>query len=135
MARPKFFTNSLAALALLSSAGPAVAQSATAGSNVTIVPSVGFEIVRDVLGDTNAALIILGSVGDALSISVPSSVFLSTAGGDDLTIGAASQLSSDSLVLSEDTVSVNIGAIVNGETAAAPPGTYGGILVVLAQYN
>ncbi|MBA3678441.1 MAG: DUF4402 domain-containing protein [Sphingosinicella sp.] len=146
MPRLKFFTKMLSALALAASAGPVFAQSASANGSASIVEPSGVVILQDVLTSSrtivqnvltnvNASLVILGTSGDSVSVSVPSSVSLSSAAGDNLTVGTISQLSTNSLVLSDDTVSVNIGAIANGETAAAPPGTYGGVLVVLAQYN
>lgn len=144
MTRLKFFMKTLSALVLATSANPVFAQSAKTDSSVSIVEAAGVEIVQDILTNeivqdlltnVSASLIILGTAGDSISISVPSSVSLSNASGDGLTMGTVSQLSSNSLVLSEDTVSVNIGAIANGETATAPPGIYGGVLVVLAQYN
>jgi len=127
----------LAVLAILAagvSLEPAAAQNAQGAAGTRIVDQTGIAVIQDVLTNVNASVLVIGTRGDTVSMAVPSSVSLSNASGESMSLGTVSQLSSGNLVLSGDSVSVSIGALDGGQ-AAASPGNYGGVMVVLAQYN
>lgn len=133
-----WMSRSLTALAVLSAAGasaPAAAQSAFGSAGVNMVQPAGITVVQDVLTKVNAAMIVTGSPGDSVSLAVPSSVEVSSAVGQVMTVGTLTELSATNLVLGQDSISVSVGALVSGQSAGASPGTYGGVMVVLAQYN
>src|SRR5688500_5237126 len=91
---------------------PAAAQSFAQGNAETrISEPAGIAIVQDIIANTNSALALIGTGGGAVSLAVPSSVNLSNAGGDSLAFGTVAQVSANSSFLSQDSVSVSVGAI------------------------
>lgn len=128
----------LSLLTLLAAAGatsPSAAQSTAQGrASVRVAEPAGIAIVQDVLANFNASLVVFGSVGDAVSMAVPANVSISGPGGESLVLATSSALSTSSLILAQDSISVSIGALPKAQPDGTA-GTYGGIMVVLAQYN
>lgn len=127
--------SSFVLLALAGTSIPASAQLPVKGtSSVRIAEPAGISIVQDVLANVNASLVVFGTAGDAVSLAVPKDVSISNSGGESLTLATSSMLSSSSLILAQDSISVSIGALPKAQPGGTA-GTYGGIMVVLAQYN
>jgi hypothetical protein len=112
----------------------AAAQSAKGAAGTQISEQAGITVVQDVLTNVNASVLVIGTPGDTVSMAVPASVSLSSPSGQSMNLGTATELSSGNLLLSGDSVSVSIGALGDGQSGATP-GSYDGVMVVLAQYN
>jgi hypothetical protein len=125
----------VSAFCAATAAVPAAASStANTGASVQIVSPDGISIIQDVLAQANVSLIIMGRPGDAVSLAVPSSIYLKSAEGGNISIATRSPQYAGSAILSENAVSVGISAVVQDDSAA-PAGIYGGTMLVLAQYN
>lgn len=123
----------IAALAVCTSTSAAAQQSVNGSAGLVIKDPAGLVVVQDILSNVNAALVISGSAGEAISFAAPASVNVSNASGGEFSL--ATQLSVNNVFLSGDTVNVRVAALNGGEQKAAQPGAYGGVMVVLAQYN
>jgi hypothetical protein len=131
----RLFIAAVSAFCAASAAAPAAASStANTGASVQIVSPDGISIIQDVLAQANVSLVIMGRPGDAVSLAVPSSIYLRSAEGGNLSVATRSPQYASSAILSENAVSVSIGASVE-DGSAAPAGIYGGTMLVLAQYN
>ncbi|HWH21924.1 MAG TPA: hypothetical protein VNT25_01345 [Allosphingosinicella sp.] len=128
-------------LALLASLGisasPARAGQASTAGTATIEARVGASVLQDVMAQTNITVTIFGRPGDSVSLGVPGSLNVTNGAGQNLRlITTSSELAyASGVILSEDTVSVSIGAMADRQTPEGIQGSFGGVRVVLAQYN
>lgn len=133
-------SRSLSALLLVSSffviSVPAQAQVRTVAS-VSIREPAGVSVIKDVIAQANIRVTIIGKIGDAVGVAVPGSVTATNVTGQSiqLTTSTSQLLYASGVILTEDTVSVDIGAAADGDASDAAPGNYDGVIVVIAQYN
>ena len=137
----------LAALLLVSCAfaleSPGLAQSGTrvrTTGNTMITEPAGIMVVQEMLLETGVTMSVQGSVGDTVSVGVPTTVQVVRADDTDsaetlvvTTNDTGSMLAGGTFV--SDMVNVSIAGVVGGDLASATPGSYEGVMVVLAQYN
>jgi hypothetical protein len=129
----RFSFPSLLAFTLLIPAA-AHAQISTQGS-VRIEQRAGASVLQDVIIQSNIMLTVIGRPGDTVSVGVPGSVNVTSQDGRNMQLATTSDLVySSGAILSEDTLSVSIGAVARPQ-AGSQPGVYDGLMVVLAQYN
>lgn len=129
----RFSFPALLASSLLVPAG-AQAQIQTQGS-VMIEQRAGASVLQDVIIQSNIMLTVIGQPGDTVSVGVPSSVSVTNSDGLNMQLATTSDLVfSSGAILSQDTLSVSIGAVARPQVGAQP-GVYDGLMVVLAQYN
>ncbi len=117
---------------------PAIAFTQTFGSAQISEPA-GLSVIENLMAQTNITVTIVGTPGDAVSLGVPGSVNLTSAGSPDLLLKTSTDpamVYANGVILSQDTVSVSIGAEVDTQANGRPnSGRYDGVLVVLGQYN
>lgn len=114
----------------------AAAAQATASSSVRIEERAGVTIVRDVMTQTGASLTLIGTKGDNVSVGLPGSIAVSNSVGQSLElITSVAFAYGNGLILGNDAVSVDIGATADPQSRAGANGVYGGVMVVVAQYN
>lgn len=137
----------LAALLLISGAlaleSPGLAQSGTRArttGNTMITEPAGIMVVQEMLLETGVTMSVQGSAGDTVSVGVPTSVEVVRTGSTDsaetlvvTTNDTGTMLAGGTFV--SDMVNVSIAGVVGGDLASATPGSYEGVMVVLAQYN
>ena len=139
----------LAALLLVSCAfaleSPGLAQSGTrvrTTGNTMITEPAGIMVVQEMLLETGVTMSVQGSVGDTVSVGVPTTVEVvraDSAGSDSAetlvvtTNDTGAMLAGGTFV--SDMVNVSIAGVIGGDLASATPGSYEGVMVVLAQYN
>lgn len=137
----------LAALLIVSCAfaleSPGLAQSGTrvrTTGNTMITEPAGIMVVQEMLLETGVTMSVQGSVGDTVSVGVPTTVQVVRADDTDsaetlvvTTNDTGSMLAGGTFV--SDMVNVSIAGVVGGDLASATPGSYEGVMVVLAQYN
>jgi len=127
----------IAFLMLLSgfAASPAYAQQ-SATASVRIEDFTAVRIVQDVLSQTRFTVTLVGRPGDAVSLAIPGSVSLQSDDGQLLRLSTITSQSTlaGGMILSGDTVSVNVAPALEVRGDAAP-GTYKGLMMVVAQYN
>lgn len=137
----------LAALLLVSCAfaleSPGLAQSGTrvrTTGNTMITEPAGIMVVQEMLLETGVTMSVQGSVGDTVSVGVPTTVQVVRTDSPETaetlvvtTNDTGSMLAGGTFV--SDMVNVSIAGVVGGDLASATPGSYEGVMVVLAQYN
>ena len=97
-------------------------------------------VVQEMLLETGVTMSVQGSVGDTVSVGVPTTVQVVRTDSPETaetlvvtTNDTGSMLAGGTFV--SDMVNVSIAGVVGGDLASATPGSYEGVMVVLAQYN
>lgn len=127
----------LLAAGLLAFSGTASAREVRTSGSVAITQRAGVSVLQDVVTQTNITVTVIGTAGDAVGVAVPGSVNMTSVAGESLQLVTSSPqlMYASGVILTQDTVSVNIAAIIGPEVIEPQPGRYDGVLRVIAQYN
>ena len=106
-----------------------------------ITEPAGIMVVQEMLLETGVTMSVQGTAGDTVSVGVPTTVEVvrtgdTTDSAETLVVttnDTGTMLAGGSFV--SDMVNVSIAGVVGGDLASATPGSYEGVMVVLAQYN
>lgn len=122
---------------LLAFSGPATAREVRTRGSVSIEQRAGVSVLQDIVTQTNITVTVIGTPGDAVGVAVPGSVNMTSVAGESLQLVTSSPqlMYASGVILTQDTVSVNIAAIIGPEAIQPEPGRYDGVLRVIAQYN
>jgi predicted small secreted protein len=135
MPRARFIVSALLASSVLLAPTAGLTQISTRGA-VTIEQPASASVIQDVITQANITVTVVGTPASGVSVGVPAAVNTVSAAGQNIQLTTTTALAfSSGLVLSQDAVSVSIGAIADPQAVTAAPGTYDGVIVVIAQYN